>query len=474
MPGWRRAAPLKKLTASNLTGTGSPVSCVEEVMWRVVSPAMVAVLAAVLGACRGDGDADPAPDRVPVAPRDPDIVVSVYTTGAEGGIGTRVPDFEMWADGMVFVNGDDPFGIDRYRLTRRGTETIRDLLAGVRPGADYGELEWTDLSTTSVYLNLDGRPAGLSIYGLRSGSDPDDLSGLTGDQVDARMELLDVLSALDQLSERASDPDDLVAEPREPHQPAVFELTLLPVAGEESGEEEPVEWPLDVPLTERPLGGNGGQLCAVIEGDDAVAVAGLVVEPGQQPVPWSTGAEPDSGAPSTMQIQVHGLLPDDAGRCNQAAEPVRLSISPLSSVVLADPAGWDGKLDADEYARAAPLDAYLVASILDAGMEAHRDTVERGGGCEFDADFDYPDGTCHIDGRLQEVPESNRVPTGAALTYYDYRMIAVLVDGERYLDLEARHVWSQGDRAAWDTEAASWRARVDPAAGVLTIVALDD
>ena len=56
---------------------------------------------AVLGACSGAGDPAPGSDAPPVDPRDPDIVVSVYTTGFEGNTGARVLDFKMPADGTV-------------------------------------------------------------------------------------------------------------------------------------------------------------------------------------------------------------------------------------------------------------------------------------------------------------------------------------------------------------------------------------
>jgi hypothetical protein len=119
---------------------------------------------------------------------DPDIAVSVYSTPGDGQSGTWVPDFQMRRDGTVFVNGVNRFGIDRYQLSAAGVARVRDLVSGISTDADtYGEVEWTDQGTTGIYINLDGEPRDVDIYGLRGITDPDDLHGdVSGRQAEAR------------------------------------------------------------------------------------------------------------------------------------------------------------------------------------------------------------------------------------------------------------------------------------------------
>lgn len=396
-----------------------------------------------------------------------------------------VPDFEMGEDGTVFLNGDGSVGIDRLRLSEEGIEEVHGLLARIDPDADYGEVDWTDGPTTSVSVNRGGEAFSFDVYWLRSRDERtgewNDVDGgdlvdeLSDDQVDARLELLDVLGELDALADQADEPGDLVAEPRQPYVPDRVEVVLSPFDegdGDVASLGGAVEWPSSHPLTEASLGVSGSRLCTVVEGDAAAAVAALVEEPGAQPRPWTTGAAAESGLPALVEVDVRGLLPDHDPRCDLGATPDRLDVVLLGSVELADPAGWDGSLPADRFEQATALDAFAVAPIVAAGMESHRDSLPVPYDCEFDTERAYPEGQCQVDGELRPIPESLRVPAGAELTYYDYRLVVAVLGGTRYLDLEA-YTPAGTEPPHWETRATTWRTRIDLTTQTLPTIELD-
>lgn len=427
------------------------------------------------GPMPGPGSAQISGSSVPE--RDPDILVSIYSTGPEGDPGTRVPDFQLRRDGTVFVNGDTGLGIDSYQLTDTGVQAVLDLVTAASLHDDaFGDLEVTDLPNTSVYLNTEIGPAegpiGVRVYGLDYGDRTDLEADLEDDQVEARLELREVLSTLADLTEDADDPDDAssaraewIAAPSAPHVPSELELMVTPatdLSGRDLDLADAVQWPLDKPLTEYPLQASSTGLCTTLRGAEAAAVAALVESPDDQLV-WTTGADPGSGLPTHVRLDIRGRpfeQPSEGSSAHQPdpgpwAEPSSLcqddapdtdglGAPPLSPVTLTEPSQWHSELPVDEIEAADPLEVFAAAPILVAGMEDHRE-AQRG----------------------ESADPTAWIPTGRDLTWYTYDAVIATADGTRYLDVEATRTPQS------DNKAPRWRARIDLVKKTVPIVKID-
>lgn len=433
-------------------------------MRRIVPIALCLVLLGVATGCAevirtGDGrsattDSGDVP-RTTVPPRDPDIVLSAYTTGVGGDPGTLVPDFQLHKDGVVYLNGDQPLGIDTYRLSDAGVDKVLDLIADVPLSDDaYGELQVTDLSSTTVYLKTGDEAYGTQIYGLEY---DDDLDMLDEDAAESRRRLRNALAELDEVSASAAAADsDLVAAPREPYTPDELDIVFRPITSDEESTlrdrgEDAVPWPLARPFATYPLRYNGyGSLCLTSLGAD-VTEAIRAVEDLDDPEPWATGARAGAGVPTHVVPILRPVVPGEdppPTACIQEPKLTEIRSGELAPVSLVDPADWGGKFPADSFETANALEVYAATPILTTGLLAYDEQR-----------VDRPDDSGLV------------VPTGSDLTWYEYEVAIAKVGEERYLDLEARRKTPADSTGRSDPQ--TWRARIDLAKERVVDVQLD-
>jgi hypothetical protein len=174
---------------------------VADVRWTMrpthsVPSALGLALVLVAAACGDDSADTETGGSVELPPGGDEVVVDVSTVGLPGIDPQDRPDFQMWADGTVLVDGAGPFGIDRYQLSDQGVEEAVDLVADIDLDADHGMTDIVDGTITHVTVNLGGEEDSFRVDQLGY---PDDLPELSSSQASARDDLQATLDALGRL-----------------------------------------------------------------------------------------------------------------------------------------------------------------------------------------------------------------------------------------------------------------------------------
>ena len=224
---------------------------------------------------------------------------------------SRLPLASVYADGRVIVEGPvaaiyPGFAWPNVQVLDIGADGVQELAdralaAGVAETGDLGTPPIADApSTRFTLVTADGTHV-REVYALSESAGMPD-SGLTAEQESARAELLDLVTAVGDLSAGPPAP-----EPWTPD--AVAAITRPWTASDEDVAEgltpEPVAWP-GPPLPGEPLGPLPDLGCVTATGEQAAAVV-AAAQDANVLTPWLS---PDG---TTWSVTFRPLLPDETG-----------------------------------------------------------------------------------------------------------------------------------------------------------------
>jgi hypothetical protein len=282
----------------------------------VMVPLVLALTAAGCGAAAaGDESSAPGAPRFshPTGPRD--VVLRVSTGGgfvpSEVTLAT-VPEFTLYGDGNVIVPGavmaiypgPAMLPLQSFRLSERRVQALlgaasRAGLLDERP-VDYGDMGSvgiTDMPTTTVTFNVDGKQVRHDAYGLSA-----DVTGgrLSPRQREARRALSRFVGALPHGSSASQ------------YTPSAIAVHVGPFRGERLPGAVPIVWPLDSNLAREGKRVSDGlpYRCFTVTGDDTATLLAALRNANDQ-TQWL--ARP--GRHRTFGLVLRPLLPDEHG-CN--------------------------------------------------------------------------------------------------------------------------------------------------------------
>jgi len=274
---------------------------------------LAALLTAGCGAATTSGGDPDGPATRDTTPRgDGSTVVLRVSTG--GGFVPlefnlrAVPEFSLYGDGTVIVPGAVPaiypgpaiYPLHSFTLSQDRMQALIEaarqsgLLDG--PGGDYGDMGSigiTDMPTTTVLLNVDGKQVVHDAYALFADSGA---NHLTPAQSAARKTLAKFLSELPQ--------DEGAA----PYTPAALAVHVAPYRGQPELEQQPAVWPLGGSLANdgTPVSHGLEYRCIVVDGADVQPLL-TALEGANEETPWLAQA----GGSREFRLVVRPVLPGE-------------------------------------------------------------------------------------------------------------------------------------------------------------------
>ena len=255
--------------------------------------AIAAVLTAVLAGCSGVIDGRSTPPRVFHPPTGADeVVVRVMSSGGyvpQSAYLSVVAAYTLLGDGTLIAASRDSYDdalpdLESVTLT---SGQIADLLeraddAGILgPEQDYDQPGVTDMSTTYVTVNVDGKEYAQSAYALYFTDNDDDLAPA------ARKKRAQLRSFIGRLGDLADDAEDYV--------PNEVVVERLPAPGD-PGSKTVRPWPIG---TAPAASGD----CVVVDGDEVTTLLDAAKDASLGDL-WQVGAEPP--APFVMRPKLPG------------------------------------------------------------------------------------------------------------------------------------------------------------------------
>lgn len=297
-------------------------------MRTLASPITLLLSAAALLVAAGCGGADQSgsggttePATTPAglthATGPNDVVLRIETGGGFVPVEFNLralPEYTLYGDGTVLMTpaGDpttvppvppletaklDEAAIQKLLTAAQGAGLLTDATPDY---GDMGSVGVSDMPTTTVTLNVDGKQASHGAYGLSMGG-AEPAGQLTQAQLDARAALRGFVDLAKQ-----HDPN---ATAYAPTRVLVYAGPSLEQPDVETGA-EPATWPLASELATlgEPVSSGLAYRCAVVEGDDATKLV-EAVQKAPQNAQWVGGSDRNA----TFQLVVRPLLPDEAG-----------------------------------------------------------------------------------------------------------------------------------------------------------------
>ncbi len=273
-----------------------------------VRPTLLLAVAALLAACAKDGSSggDPVPP-----PADPGtLVLRIQTAGGLLPPGERFrayPELSLYADGRLIVVGPQieiypPPALPSLVVSQITRDGIRAILAAARdagllaPDRHLRNPTVADAGTTTFILVADGRRHVTSVEGLGIDAPAD---GDLRRRIQAFRERLGDL--------RSWLPKGSVGQEAQ-LAPSAMRIYVLkqPVATDQGLKQNPVNWPLSVPLSK--FGAPGADpttRCGVVEGGDLGRVLAVATQSNTL-TPWKSGGR-------SYGMIFRPLLPDESG-----------------------------------------------------------------------------------------------------------------------------------------------------------------
>lgn len=264
---------------------------------RAVSAAvLLSALLLTLGAC-GSGSGGDSTQH----PTGKDQIVLQVSSG--GGFApasynlTTLPQFTLCGDGTVIVPGATPAiypgpALPSLQTTRISEDAIQEILSAAKEaglfanGVEYGQPGITDMPTTSIVVNAEGKTYTTNIYAL--GMEPG-AGGLTMQQQQARAAINDLVDKLGVLTDYQA--GEIKWEAYAYTALKVFSLAVDPSTNPVPNDPRPNElvWPLgDLSTLGEPVMPEGYRT-VVVSGDDLATLQPLLVQ-GTQITLWTSGA----------------------------------------------------------------------------------------------------------------------------------------------------------------------------------------
>jgi hypothetical protein len=276
---------------------------------RAVRPAAVVAVLLGLAACAEQGGtATPTPTSASVVPAAAEGLVlrAEYTGGfvMPSALVSRLPIVSVYADGQVITEGPVPAIYPGPALPNLQVQTIeagevqdlvdRAMAAGVAETTDLGMPPIADASSTRFTVVTASGTFVREAYALFE--TPLEGSGLTAEQMEARANLSELLTALT---------GDAGAESRGYEADAVAAIASPWVDPEDGLQQPEVAWPGPA-LPGEPTGGPPDVSCVTATGDQARALLDAATS-ANSATPWVT---PDG---TRWSVVLRPLLPDETG-----------------------------------------------------------------------------------------------------------------------------------------------------------------
>jgi hypothetical protein len=262
---------------------------------RAVSAAvLLTALLLTLGAC-GSGSGGDSTQH----PTGKDqIVLQVSSGGGFVPISynlTTLPQFTLYGDGTVIVTGPVPEiypgpAMPNLQTTRISEEAIQEILSAAKEaglfanGVDYGMPGITDMPTTNILVNAEGKTYSSDIYAL--GMEPG-AGGLTMEQQQARAAISELVGKLSVLTDY--EPGEPKWEPYASTALKVFSVAVDPATqGPDGVQPNELVWPLgDLNTLGEPVEPEGYR-AVVVKGDDLSTLQPLLAQATQITL-WTSG-----------------------------------------------------------------------------------------------------------------------------------------------------------------------------------------
>jgi len=280
---------------------------------RRTAAALAAVTLLTVACGRLSGDGPGGDDTIPHPTGTDDLVLRVETGG-----GFVAPEYTLSAAPGLSIYGDDRLiqtgpmieiypgpALPNLLVIPLSEATVQTILAAAREAglmdgdASYGYDCVADAATTTFTVTADGHTSVVSAYALGMEAGGGDCPGT---DVEARA----VLSAFQVELQRLVSESGSGSE--EPYTPTEMRVFVLPYRGDQPDlPQEPVEWPLEVPLSTfgAPIEVPQDARCGVVSGTDLETLL-PAAQAANQLTPWVSG-----GAEYSMIFRP--LLPDEHG-----------------------------------------------------------------------------------------------------------------------------------------------------------------
>ncbi len=284
---------------------GGPTACSRRSSRPVMGVALLVLLVA-LGAygavgCGGGGDgtAVGSEDSVTHPTGAKELVLQVFAHDGFVPVSynlTQLPEFSLYGDGTVVVNGPvieiyPGAALPNLQTVTISEEAVQAILSAAREAGllnndvDYGQPGITDMPMTSIVVNADKTTYRSDIYalGMESGA-----GGLTMEQQQARAAINSLAGKLVELTSFES--GEIKWAPYQYSALAVFSVAIDPNTTTDSTDVQPnrLEWPLGDLSTLGEAVQPEGYRKVVVSGEDLVTLGPLLSEATQITV-WASG-----------------------------------------------------------------------------------------------------------------------------------------------------------------------------------------